>query len=546
MQIGLKVENLDQLTALETTLRNVTQQARAAVAAIKDLNAVTGGGNAAPTNPATVPAGPAGVPSTTAPVSPTAPVTPSVVPAVPLPALPPPSKVVNWTTAVKKMSTELNKLAVAVALVATGVVVLISKAITATQQIANFGEATGLSTQRLQGFMHAAQVGGAEGKELIGLLDTLQSKQAAIALGEGDLSPFAFFGIDPNQDTNAVIDELRIKLKTFSKEQLGVAREMASRLGVGRDLFAAMRREAVGLNSAFILDDEAIESTRKLNAAWQDMTFKLAQLRNQLVSAVAPTFAMIVKVLTVLLTPIAVFVKWLNSGTAAANGTRAALAAFAVVLGVVAGVIVLAAAAVTALAVAMGLASAAATVLGAVLWSSGIAEVILIVSAVIAGLIALLVAVILIIDEFWTTITGGDSYLRRMGAAVVQFVSGPISSLMDAFGAVGDFINDTWDGIVDTIASGIAAITDLVPDWIKSLFGGDGATAVVNPLQSMTQAAASPPSNQGGRNTNSSQTNDVTINVDGSKDPQATAGAVDGALKRSFANAAYQMPVTSY
>jgi hypothetical protein len=82
-----------------------------------------------------------------------------------------------------------------------------------------------------------------------------------------------------------------------------------------------------------------------------------------------------------------------------------------------------------------------------------------------------------------------------------------------------------------------------VPEWLSNLFGG--GDVAVNPLQQITQAAAQPPSNQAG-NSSSSQNNDVTINVDGSKDPQATAKAVNGGLKQALSAAAYQMPVASF
>ncbi len=592
--IGIKVENLDQLAALETMLRNVTAQARAAVAAISALNGTNtkapaipsvpapGAPSVTPGTPPTQPAQPPGIPAQpgATPVGP-APVGPVPNPTRPAPAPnmapvrpapggpaptspnfigPHPSAWVNqqrglalstagmakMVTGVKALSGHLNKLTVMMAGVATVAIVLASKAISATMEIANFGESTGLSTDKLQQFSHAAQVGGASGKGMLALLDSLQLKQAAIQLGEGDLSPFAFFGIDPNQDTNAVIDQLRAKLKTFSKEQLGVAREMAARLGVDSQMFAAMRRNAESLSSAFVMDKAAIDSTQALNAAWQDLSFKLAAIRNQLVASIAPAFTAVAAAITKVLKPIAVFSKWLSSSTTSANVFRGTLAMFAVVLGVLAVAVVIIAGAVTALSAALGLATAATTILGSALWASGIAEVILLITGVVALAIATFVALGLIIDDIITTFQGGESACRELGDAIGSLIAGPVLALMEAFSSLGDWAGKVWDSITDKISGAISSIGGLVPDWLKNLFGG-GAKVSVDPMKSITDAAAQPPSNQRGMGgSTANQTNDIQINVDGSKDPRATGNAVRDALAKSYGEAAYQMPVASY
>ncbi len=555
--IGIKIENLDQLAALETMLRSVTAQARAAVTAISQLNGITTqtptvqpvpapGTPGAPVSPVpNTPTQPPAVPGFTPP-PPVGP-TPPTAPAPGTPFNQPPVKVVTWTQSIRALSTELNKMAVITTAASAGILVLTNRALQATMQMANFGTATGLSTDRLQDFSHAAQVGGASAKGALALLDSLQLKQAAIQLGEGDLSPFAFFGIDPNQDTNAVIDQLRAKLKTFSKEQLGVAREMAARMGVDSQMFSALRRNAAGLSKAFVLDQSAIDATQDLNAAWQDLSYSLAAIRNQLLSALAPAFTKITAGITALLKPVAVFVKWLNSGTGAAKTARTVLAALAVILGIVAAAVAVVAGAVAILSAALGIAAAATTILGAALWGSGIAEVILLITGVVVLAIATFTALVLIVDDIITTFQGGESACRGIGDAIGELISGPILWLMDAFTNLGNWASSVWDGITDTVARAVDAIGGLIPDWIKNIFSGDGANVAIDPMKSITEAAAQPPSNQrqsGGNTAN--QTNDIQINVDGSKDPRATGNAVRDALAKSYGEAAYQMPVVSY
>ena len=555
--IGIKIENLDQLAALETMLRNVTAQARAAVVAISQLNGVTvqaptiqpvpaPGAPAVPVSP--IPNAPAQPPVAPPGFTPPPPVGPTP-PAAPAPGTPfnaPPVKVVTWTQSVKSLSTYLNKLAVIVTGVSAGILVLTNRALQATMDMANFGTATGLSTEQLQGFQHAAQVGGASAKGALALLDSLQLKQAAIQLGEGDLSPFAFFGIDPNQDTNAVIDQLRAKLKTFSKEQLGVAREMAARMGVDSQMFAALKRNAAGLSSVFVLDQSAIDSTEALNEAWQDLSYKLAAIRNQFLSSLAPTLTLVASGIAKILKPIAVFVKWLNSGTMASKAARNALAALAIVLGIVAIVIVAVAGAVALLSAGLGIASSAATILGAALWASGIAEVILLISAVVAAAVATFTALVLVVDDIITTFQGGESACRDIGEAIGSLVSGPILWLMDAFTDLGNWAGKVWDSITDKISGAVSAIGGLVPDWIKNLFGGDGAKVAVDPMKSITDAAAQPPSNQRGGGGTSNQTNEFNVNVNGAQDPRSTGKEVVNQLAKSYSEAVYQMPVRNY
>lgn len=546
--IGIKVDNIDQLTALETTLKNITANARAAVKAIAALNGMV-------IKPPTVAPAPANA-------QPAAPVPPPAAfprgaanpytsghfigprqfqpPAAPVP--PPPSRVIAWTSAAKKLSAELNKVALAAGAATASIIILINKSIDAAMRMSNFGTATALSTDRLQEFQHAAQVGGAAAGDMLALLDSLQLKQAQIALGEGDLSPFAFFGIDPNQDTNKVIDQLRQKLKTFSKEQLSVAREMAARLGVGRDLFAALLRDSQKLQEAFVVSRESIESTQDLNAAWQGLTFRLAVIRNQLVSAIAPAFAKLAKVISAVLVPIAGFLKFINGNSGAAKILRGVLVALAIQIGLIAVALIGVTTALGAFSVAAGIATAASSAFGAALIGTvGPALAGLGKAAAAFGFLAAKIAILgLLLEDLWVTLNGGDSLFSR----IAEWTGG-IEFMTRQF----QLWADIWDWItggITTASDILKDMADFVPDWLKNFLGFGGADMAVNPMQTITQAAAQPPSNQRGGMGGStvSQTNDVNINVNGARDPASVANDVNKAMQRSYADAAYSLPVT--
>ena len=74
---------------------------------------------------------------------------------------------------------------------------------------------------------------------------------------------------------------------------------------------------------------------------------------------------------------------------------------------------------------------------------------------------------------------------------------------------------------------------------------GGGSSVAVSPMQSITQAAAQPPSNQPNGKQSSNVSQDIAINVDGSKDPEETAKAVNNGLKTALGNASYQMAATA-
>lgn len=536
ISIGIKIENLDQLAALESMLKNVTAQAKQALAAVNALNGAGQGGGGqpvAPMSPTNAPnplAVPAGVPATP---------TPSV------PAVPTPAKVVPWVTAVKRLSTELNKLAVAITAVSVALVVLISRSINAAIEMTNFGTATGMATDQLQRFQRQADLTGSSAQEVGTFLDGLQQKQSALALGEGDLSPFAFFGIDPTQDPLVVYEQLRQKIRLLSNDQLAIGRAMAERLNVGRDLFASFRREIDQTSEAFVQSQESIKSTQELAYAWRDLSSRLASVRDQLVSALAPALALVINILSKLVKPLAVMVKWLTSGSYWAQVMRIFLGYLAIVLGIVASGVLALAAVVSALAIAMGLGAAASLVFAGGL--TALAAAIWAVLWPLAAIIAIVAAFILVMDEIITTFRGGQTVLREWGEAIGELIDGPILALIDAFKAVGAWASSVWDSITDTISSAISKITGLVPDWLKNLLGGGDAAVTVNPLDSIASAAAMPPSNQpNGAGGTANQTNEIQINVDGSKDPRSTGIAVREELQRSYSNAAYQMPATSY
>jgi hypothetical protein len=550
--IGIKAEGLDQLVAIHERLQQIAGEARNAIKALAELNGITIAPSVAtPANPqGTAPAGPA-APA----VAPVAPMAPTAAPAVAQPATPnptgytnpigpqiPPSVFINQAkaklTAIKQLSEGLNKLAVILGAVAAATAVLIAKSVTATMEMANFGKATDMSTAKLQAFQHAAQVGGASGAEMAGLLDSLQTKIQEVRIGEGDVSPFAMLGLDVSKNPMQMMDDLRAKLATMGDEQKQFARMLAGRIGINSAMFASLLRQSKELSKSLVLEQGAIDSTQDLNAAWQDLLFSLSAVRNQITSALAPTFTFLAARLSWVVSKLAVFTHWLASSSPVAKALSVILGVIVAALFAVAAALAIAAAGITAAAAVMTVMSFVSSGLAAALW--GVVTAAAAVAAPFLLIGVLIGAVVLAWDEAITAFQGGETVFGKLGDDLVA----PFTAIYDFFSGLSTMIDNVWGGIVGTISGAIANITALIPDWLFKWLGGTGIVAV-NPLASITQAAAQPPSNQPNAGKSSNVSQDIEINVDGSKDPKETAKAVNNGLKTALSNASYQMPAYS-
>ena len=550
--IGIKAEGLDQLVAIHERLQQIAGEARNAIKALAELNGIKIAPSAAtPANPqGTAPSGPA-APA----VAPVAPMAPTAAPAVAQPATPnptgytnpigpqiPPSVLIKQAkaklAAIKQLSEGLNKLAVMLGAVAAATTVLIAKSVTATMEMANFGKATDMSTAKLQAFQHAAQVGGASGAEMAGLLDSLQTKIQEVRIGEGDVSPFAMLGLDVSKNPMQMMDDLRAKLATMTDEQKQFARMLAGRIGINSAMFASLLRQSKELSKSLVLEQGAIDSTQDLNAAWQDLLFSLSAVRNQITSALAPTFTFLAAMLSWVVSKLAVFTHWLASASPVAKALSVILGVIVAALFAVAAALAVAAAGITAAAAVMTVMSFVSSGLAAALW--GVVTAAAAVAAPFLLIGVLIGAVVLAWDEAITAFQGGETVFGKLGDDLVA----PFTAIYDFFSGLSTMIDNVWGGIVGTISGAIANITALIPDWLFKWLGGTGIVTI-NPLASITQAAAQPPSNQPNAGKSSNVSQDIEINVDGSKDPKETAKAVNNGLKTALSNASYQMPAYS-
>ena len=556
--IGIKAEGLDQLVAIHERLQQIAGEARNAIKALAELNGITiaptiginneakdnANGYESPIGPhQPITANPIGYDEPIGPKTPPIVANPSaysnpIGPEIPASVFIKQAK--DKLTAIKQLSEGLNKLAVMIGAVAAATTVLIAKSVTATMEMANFGKATDMSTAKLQAFQHAAQVGGASGAEMAGLLDSLQTKIQEVRIGEGDVSPFAMLGLDVSKNPMQMMDDLRAKLATMGDEQKQFARMLAGRIGINSAMFASLLRQSKELSKSLVLEQGAIESTQEFNAAWQDLIFSLSAVRNQITSALAPTFTFLANILKGVVVALSKFTHWLAGSSPLAKLLSAALGILVAALFAVSAAMALVAAKTAFTAAMMVVGATGAGTLAAGIW--GVVTAAAAAAApflLIAGIIA---ALAIVVDEIIVTFQGGKSVIGSLGESLGELANSflavidPIGTLGNAFFAVFDFIPNMIDGIVSAL--------DKIPSWLMSWLGGGGGVSV-NPMQSITQAAAQPPSNQPNAGKSSNVSQDIEINVDGSKDPKETAKAVNNGLKTALSNASYQMPAYS-
>ena len=510
--IGIKAEGLDQLVAIHERLQQIAGEARNAIKALAELNGI----KIAPTiginneakdnaNGYESPIGPH-QPITANPIGYDEPIGPKTLPIVANPSAYsnpigpeiPASVFIKQAkdklTAIKQLSEGLNKLAVMLGAVAAATTVLIAKSVAATMEMANFGKATDMSTAKLQAFQHAAQVGGASGAEMAGLLDSLQTKIQEVRIGEGDVSPFAMLGLDVSKNPMQMMDDLRAKLATMGDEQKQFARLLAGRIGINSAMFASLLRQSKELSKSLVLEQGAIDSTQEFNAAWQDLIFSLSAVRNQITSALAPTFTFLAARLSWVVSKLAVFTHWLASASPAAKALSVILGVIVAALFAVAAALAIAAAGITAAAAVMTVMSFVSSGLAAALW--GVVTAAAAVAAPflsIVALIAALIAAFVVMPKVWLYIQQKIyeliKYVVELGRSLVRYMVNPLERASEAWDYLAKSANDAMDYMSNRMDKFAKYMANSMPDWLSNLLAGGKSSYIdINPLKAITNA----------------------------------------------------------
>lgn len=382
---------------------------------------------------------------------------------------------------------------------------MIDTSIKAGQALRNFALSTGLSTEELQLWQHAALVDGLAAEDLTAAIKGLQNIRASFDLGNPqNVGAWQLLGVSPTQDPFKVITALRARLSS-GKLNPGVARNLLGQVGLESilPLLRANNAEFEQWSRNFLITEKQTAALARLNAAWQDLRTSLISVKTQFSATFAPALAAVAKGFAWLAEKIAIVVRWLQDGGPIATALRWGLIALA------AGLVILGAA-LLAVAAAAGLATGAIAILEVV--ASPVIPIIAAISAIILVAAASIAALILLVDDMWHAFTGGKSVLADLGDKI--------------FGPFFTWLFEKWDL---AIAKGKAAIA-----FLKNPFaGGLDNNAIV-------------PSLAGGGSSNVRQENNIQVDVNGAQDPRATGREVFSSIKAQIAAASYQAPVPSY
>lgn len=384
--------------------------------------------------------------------------------------------------AIQRLSSVVNKLLLVVTGLNAALWVTVARAMNAGQALKQFAVSTGLSTENLQRAQFAAGQFGVAAEDVAGALKNLQKQKALLAIGEGDIQPYALLGLDPLDKPEETLRNVAKLIRETREEDLGLVREMTSRIGIGDALFASMRRQNAEMDKSLVLTKEEIDLLADGKAAWSTLLLTISAFTNKLMVALQPAligitkaFSQVVVAVTRLTQRFPTLTKVvLGAFVAGLVGLTAALLGASAAIGVLGVAAVLATPGVTAL---------AGSVLAAT-WP------ILAIVAAIVGFTLQMAALYLVLDDIANWFQGNRSL-------------------------IGDWFNAN----VDSALEAISRLNAGIPDWVKYLTPmGLGATLGEAALS--TLGRDNPAASQTSNNTT------VQISVDGADSPRETAREV--------------------
>lgn len=166
---------------------------------------------------------------------------------------------------------------------------MVRDSMAAARALEQFNAETGASTDSLQRWTAVAdQVAGA-GDSVAAAIRSISENQAAIRLGQGDISAYQLLGIDPRQDAFEIMEQLRDRMadlapnmQTHVLSQMGISRDMLQVLQMSRDEFDAIA------GGAPIMSSEQISAIDNARQSIQTLGQMFEWLKNSITAALAP------------------------------------------------------------------------------------------------------------------------------------------------------------------------------------------------------------------------------------------------------------------
>ena len=159
-----------------------------------------------------------------------------------------------------------------------------------------FETETGASAQELQKWQSVAEQTNQSAESVSSAIKAIVSNQEKIKLGQGDISGYQLLGIDPRQDPFKILEELREKSKGLSD---GMKKNILSQIGVGAGLLQTLnltRKEFDEMaGRAWIISPQAIETLTKAKASIDLAVRSIRYMKAQIAVGLAPQIRKVTK-----------------------------------------------------------------------------------------------------------------------------------------------------------------------------------------------------------------------------------------------------------
>jgi hypothetical protein len=154
---------------------------------------------------------------------------------------------------------------------------------------------TGKSADQLQELKFMAEQAGISGDELAGTIQSLQKARTDILLGKGNITPFMMLGIDPNTDPVEMLEVLRRKIGELPVE---IARNNTGMLGISDDMFYMLSQSGEAfekLQEKYKLTEKNRKDLLLLNTEWRKLWVIIKNLSAQFQAVLAPSVRVLVR-----------------------------------------------------------------------------------------------------------------------------------------------------------------------------------------------------------------------------------------------------------
>lgn len=150
---------------------------------------------------------------------------------------------------------------------------------------------TGLSTKDLQNWQFAGAKANVAAGEVTAAIKNIQDAQAEIALGQGNVAPWALLGIDPRQDPFRILWLIHQRVKESAGMAPAMGRFFTSQMGISEEMFQFLRRDNLELGQLqekFKQTEKAQRGLDELSGKFNQMKYKIEQVGIALAAELGP------------------------------------------------------------------------------------------------------------------------------------------------------------------------------------------------------------------------------------------------------------------